>query len=144
VSSHVRFGEKIFSPLVEKGCADLILAMEKMEALRWAPYLAPDGRIVACNLKINPMTVNTGSAEYPDIDAIIEEEKLPVALIPAVEIAEKLGDLRVVNTVLIGAASPHLHLDISHWKRAIEERVPARALEVNLEAFARGREILPE
>ena len=62
VSSHVRFGEEIFSPLVEKGCADLILAMEKMEALRWTPYLGPRGRIVACDLKITPMTVNTGSA----------------------------------------------------------------------------------
>jgi len=141
VSSHVRFGEKIFSPLVEKGCADLILAMEKMEALRWAPYLAPEGRLVACDLRINPMTVNTGSAEYPDVDAIIEREKLPVTLIPAVEIADKLGDLRVVNTVLIGAASQHLPIDIAHWKKAIEERVPAKALEVNLKAFEKGREL---
>jgi indolepyruvate ferredoxin oxidoreductase beta subunit len=140
VSSHVRFGAKIYSPLVEKGCANLILAMEKMEALRWAPYLAPDGRIVACDLKINPMTVNTGSAEYPDVDSIIANENLPVTLIPAVEIAEEVGDLRVVNTVLIGAASPHLAIDIAHWKKAIEERVPAKALEVNLEAFKKGRE----
>ena len=141
VSSHVRFGEKIFSPLVEKGCADLILAMEKMEALRWASYLAPGARLVACDLRINPMTVNTGSAEYPDVDAIIEEQNLPVTLIPAVEMAEKLGDLRVVNTVLIGAASPHLPIDMAHWKNAIEERVPAKALEVNLRAFGMGREI---
>jgi indolepyruvate ferredoxin oxidoreductase beta subunit len=141
VSSHVRFGEKIYSPLVEKGCAGLILAMEKMEALRWAPYLAPGGRIVACDLKINPMTVNTGSAEYPDIDAIIAEENLPVTLIPAVEIAESVGDLRVVNTVLIGAASPHLPIDMAHWKKAIKERVPAKALEVNLKAFEKGREL---
>jgi len=141
VSSHVRFGEKIYSPLVEKGCANLIMAMEKMEALRWAPYLAPDGLIVACDLKINPMTVNTGSAEYPDINAIIEKETLPVTLIPAVEIAEELGDLRVVNTVLIGAASLHLPIDINHWKKAIEERVPGKALEVNLAAFGRGRKL---
>jgi len=141
VSSHVRFGERVFSPLVEKGCADLILAMEKMEALRWTPYLAPDGRLVACDLRINPMTVNTGSAEYPDVDAIIDKASLPVTLIPAVEIAEELGDLRVVNIVLIGAASPHLPIDVAHWKKAIEERVPAKALEVNLEAFGEGREL---
>ena len=139
VSSHVRFGEEVFSPLVEKGRADLVLAMEKMESLRWAPYLAPHGRIVACDLRINPMTVNTGSAEYPDVDAIIEKEHLPVTLIPAVEIAESLGDLRVVNVVLLGAASPHLPIDIAHWKKAIAERVPAKALEVNLEAFGKGR-----
>jgi indolepyruvate ferredoxin oxidoreductase beta subunit len=141
VSSHVRFGEKIYSPLVEKGCSDLILAMEKMEALRWAPHLSPDGRIVACDLRINPMTVNTGFAEYPDVDLIIERERLPVTLIPAVEIAEKLGDLRVVNTVLIGAASPHLPIDLAYWKKAIEQRVPPKALEVNLAAFEKGREL---
>jgi len=141
VSSHVRFGEEVFSPLVERGCADLILAMEKMEALRWAPYLAPHGKLVACDLRINPMTVNAGSAEYPDVEAIIERENLPVKLIPAVEIAEKLGDLRVVNIVLMGAASPHLPIHVTHWKRAIEERVPAKALEVNLEAFGMGLEL---
>ena len=141
VSSHVRFGEKIYSPLVEKGCADLILSMEKMEALRWLPYLAPHGKLVTCDLKINPMTVNTGVAEYPDVNAIIENEHLPVKLIPAVEIAEELGNLRVVNVVLIGAVSPHLPIDEIHWKKAIEERVPPKALEVNLEAFGRGREL---
>lgn len=141
VSSHVRFGEKIYSPLVEKGCADLILAMEKMEGLRWSPYLAPHGKLVACDLEINPMTVNTGSAEYPDVNDIMKKEKLPVSLIPAFEIAEELGNLRVVNVVLIGAVSPHLPIDEVHWKKALEERVPQKALEVNLEAFRRGREL---
>jgi len=141
VSSHVRFGEKIFSPLVEKGNADLILAMEKMEALRWSPYLASHGKLVSCDLKINPMTVNTGAAEYPDIDSIIKREKLPVKLVPAVEIAEELGNMRVVNIVLIGAVSPHLPIDLVHWEKAIEERVPSKALEVNLEAFRKGREL---
>lgn len=141
VSSHVRFGEKIYSPLVEKGCADLILSMEKMESLRWSPYLAPHGKLVACDLEITPMTVNTGHAEYPDVNEIIEKENLPVTLIPAVEIAEELGNLRVVNVVLIGAVSPHLPIDEAHWKKAIEERVPPKALEVNLEAFRKGREL---
>jgi indolepyruvate ferredoxin oxidoreductase beta subunit len=141
VSSHVRFGEKIYSPLVEKGTADLILAMEKMEGLRWSPYLASHGKIVACDMKINPMTVNTGVAEYPDVEEIIEKENLPVKLIPAVEIAEELGNLRVVNIVLTGAVSPHLPIDEVHWKKAIEESVPPKALKVNLEAFRKGREL---
>jgi len=141
VSSHVRFGQKIYSPLVEKGAADLILAMEKMEGLRWSSYLAPEGKLVACDLRINPMTVNTGMAEYPDVDGIMIQEKLPVSLIPAVEIARELGNSRVVNVVLIGAVSPHLPIEEEHWKRAIEERVPGKALEVNLEAFRRGREL---
>lgn len=141
VSSHVRFGDKIYSPLVEKGRADLILAMEKMEGLRWASYLAPKGRLVACDLKINPMTVNTGLAEYPDVDAIMEKEGLPVSLIPAVEIARELGNMKVVNVVLIGAVSPYLPIGEEHWRKAVTERVPPRFLEVNLEAFSRGREL---
>ena len=126
---------------MEKGCADLILAMEKMESLRWSSYLAPHGKLVACDLAITPMTVNTGHAEYPDVNAIIERENLPVTLIPAVEIAGELGNLRVVNVVLIGAVSSHLPIDEDHWKKAIEERVPPKALEVNLEAFRKGREL---
>lgn len=141
VSSHVRFGEKIYSPLVEKGCADLILSMEKMEALRWSPYLAPHGKLVTCDLKINPMTVNTGVAEYPDVDGIVRMENLPVEMIPAVDIAEELGNLMVVNVVLIGAVSPHLPIDEIHWKKALAERVPPKALDVNLEAFRKGREL---
>ncbi|MBN2586545.1 MAG: indolepyruvate oxidoreductase subunit beta [Candidatus Fermentibacteraceae bacterium] len=141
VSSHVRFGDKIYSPLVEKGCADLILAMEKMEGLRWASYLAPSGRLVACDLRINPMTVNTGLAEYPDIDAIMIEKKLPVSLVPAVEIAGELGNMKVVNVVLIGAVSTHLPIGLEHWHNAVRERVPSKFLEINLEAFRRGREL---
>ncbi len=144
VSSHVRFGDKIRSPLVEKGCADLILAMEKMESLRWSHYLAPHGKLVVCDLEITPMTVNTGFAEYPDVNEIIKKENLPVTLIPAVLIAEELGNLRVVNIVLIGAVSPHLPIDEAHWKQAIEEHVPPKALEVNLEAFRKGRELFGE
>ncbi len=141
VSSHVRFGEKIYSPLVEKGCADLILAMEKMEGLRWSPYLAPQGKLVSCDLEINPMTVNTGFAEYPDVDDIMKSENLPVSIVPAFTIAEELGNMRVVNVVLIGAVSPYLPIDEEHWRKALEERVPPKALEVNLEAFKRGREL---
>ena len=138
VSSHVRFGKKVHSPLVEKGAADMILAMEKMEGLRWAPYLAPKGRMVACDLKINPMTVQTGNAEYPDVEALIKEQGIPCRTIPALEAAEELGNLKVVNIVLLGAIAPHLPIDPENWTKAIEERVPPKALEVNLKAFARG------
>ncbi len=141
VSSHVRFGEKVYSPLVEKGAADMILAMEKMEALRWAPYLAPEGRIVACDLEINPMTVQTGSAVYPDVDAIIEERGIPCRTIPALEKAEELGNMKVVNVVLLGAISPHLPIEEENWSKALEERVPPKALEVNARAFEEGRRL---
>jgi indolepyruvate ferredoxin oxidoreductase beta subunit len=143
VSSHVRFGTKVYSPLVEKGTADLVLAMEKMEGLRWAPYLSPEGRLLVSNLEINPMTVNTGQAEYPDVLAQMEKLGIPFNMIPALEIAEELGNLRVVNVVLIGAASSMLDgIAEEFWRQALEDLVPAKALEVNIQAFARGRMLM--
>lgn len=141
VSSHVRFGEKVYSPLVEKGTADLILSMEKMEALRWAPFLKPSGTLLSCDLEITPMTVNTGHAVYPDVISMMKEQAIPCRMVPAFEIAEELGNLRVVNVVLIGAASPFIPIDEDCWYRAVEERVPPKALNVNIEAFRKGRHL---
>jgi len=139
VSSHVRFGEKVSSVLVEKGAADVVLAMEKMEGLRWASYLSPQGRLITCDLVIEPMTVNTGSAEYPDVESIIEAMKIPNLMLPVMTIARELGNLRVVNTILLGAASKLLpEIPLENWFSAIEERVPLKALEINKAAFIRG------
>ncbi len=140
VSSHVRFGEKVNSVLVEKGAADVILGLEKMESLRWVSYLAPDGKMITCDVKIEPMTVNTGSAVYPDVEKIMDEMKIPNLMLPVREIAKELGNNRVVNIILLGAASKHLpEISEENWFQAVEERVPPKALEVNLEAFRRGR-----
>ena len=140
VSSHVRFGEKVNSVLVEKGAADVILALEKMESLRWVSYLAPHGKLITCDVKIEPMTVNTGSAVYPDVEKIMDEMKIPNLMLPVREIAKELGNNRVVNIILLGAASKHLpEISEENWFQAVEERVPPKALEVNLEAFRRGR-----
>lgn len=141
VSSHVRFGEKVYSPLVEKGTADLILSMEKMEALRWAPFLKSSGILLSCDLEITPMTVNTGHAVYPDVVSMMEEQSIPCRMVPALEIAEELDNLRVVNVVLIGAASTFIPIDEDYWFRAVEKRVPQKALDVNIEAFRRGRDL---
>ncbi len=140
VSSHVRFGDKVNSVLVEKGAADVVLALEKMEGLRWANYLSPEGKLITCDLVIEPMTVNTGSAVYPDVEKIINDMEIPNLMIPVMEIAKELGNLRVINIILLGAASKHLlEIPEKNWFEAIEERVPPRALEVNLEAFRRGK-----
>jgi len=139
VSSHVRFGRKVFSPLVEKGTADLVLAMEKMEGIRWAPFLAPDGVLVSCDLEINPMTVQTGAAVYPDVEGLVREQGIPCRIVPAMEAAVELGNPKVVNMVLLGAIAAHLPIDGENWTRAIGDRVPHRALDVNLEAFEKGR-----
>ncbi|MEA3266385.1 MAG: indolepyruvate oxidoreductase subunit beta [Candidatus Fermentibacteria bacterium] len=142
VSSHVRFGEKVNSVLVEKGAADVVLSLEKMEGLRWASYLSAEGKLITCDLAIEPMTVNTGSAVYPDVEKIIRETGIPNLMIPVMEIAKELGNLRVMNIILLGAASKHLpEIPEKSWLEAIEERVPPKAFEVNLEAFKRGKEL---
>lgn len=140
VSSHVRFGEKVFSVLVEQGTADMVLALEKMEGLRWAHYLSPSGRLVSADIRINPMTVNTGSAEYPDVDLLVIEKGIPCTEVPVLAIARELSNFKVVNVALLGAASTLIPgIDPSSWEKAIEERVPPKALAVNMEAFRRGR-----
>ncbi len=140
VSSHVRFGDRVNSVLVEKGAADLVLSLEKMEGLRWATYLSPEGKMITCDLVIEPMTVNTGSAVYPDVEKIIDDMGIPNLMIPVIDIAKELGNIRVVNIILLGAASRHLpEIPEDNWFKAIEERVPPKALEVNLEAFRRGK-----
>lgn len=140
VSSHVRFGSKVHSVLVEKGAADVVLAMEKMEALRWVEYLSPKGKLIVCDLRIEPMTVNTGQAVYPEVEKIIAEIGVPCLMMPVLDIARELGNMRVVNVILLGAASRELpEIPEKHWYDAIDERVPRKALDVNHEAFRRGR-----
>ncbi len=142
VSSHVRFGRKVYSVLVEQGTADMVIALEKMEGLRWAHFLSPTGRLVSADIRINPMTVNTGSAEYPDVDAIIHDRGIPCTEVPVLSIARELDNFKVVNVALLGAASALIaSIAVPDWERAIEERVPQKALAVNIEAFRRGRAV---
>jgi len=141
VTSHVRYGEKVYSPLIERGTADIILAMEKLEALRWLHFLGPEGRMLVCDLEINPLTVNIGRAEYPDTDSMLEDCGAPYSLIPAFDVAEELGNMKVVNTVMLGALASRLELPAEAWSAAVEERLPARALEVNRKAFEEGRRL---
>jgi indolepyruvate ferredoxin oxidoreductase beta subunit len=142
VSSHVRFGAKVHSVLVEAGTADIILALEKMEGLRWAHYLSPRGRLISADIRINPMTVNTGAAEYPDVDLLVTASSIPCTEVPVLSIARDLNNFKVVNVALLGAASSLIPgISADRWEAAIAERVPPKALEVNMEAFRRGRAV---
>lgn len=113
---------------------------KRWRLLRWVEYLSPEGKLIACDLRIDPMTVNTGQAKYPDVNGIIEEMGIPCLMIPVLDIARELGNMRIVNVILLGAASKQLpELSESHWFDAVAERVPQKALEVNFEAFRRGK-----
>lgn len=141
VSSHVRFGRKVHSPLIEEGSSDIVLAMEKLEGLRWLHFLRGDGRLLIPDVQINPVTVNVGAAVYPDVEEELSRLSAPWTLVPALAIAEQLGNTRVVNIVMLGAASRFLEeIPKDSWMLAVKDRVPRKALEVNLEAFEKGRE----
>jgi indolepyruvate ferredoxin oxidoreductase beta subunit len=139
VVTHVRFGSKVHSPLVEIGKADYILAFEKMEALRWSHYLKQNGVMVVNDQVINPMPVITGAEAYPE--DIIERLKTAcnkVLLIDAVNTAKQLGNLRVSNVVLLGVMAKYLNNDIHAWNQAIADTVPPKTIDVNKAAFLKG------
>lgn len=141
VVSHVRYGTRVHSPLVEEGTAHLLVSMEKLEALRWSHFLAPGGKALVCDLEIVPLTVSTGQAEYPDVWSGLEARGVDFLRVGAVEEASRIGDRRVLNTVMAGAASVFLDIPHEAWLEAIRRRLPEKAHAANLEAFARGREI---
>ncbi|MFH1862169.1 MAG: indolepyruvate oxidoreductase subunit beta [bacterium] len=142
VTSHVRFGEKVYSPLIPNGQADVILAFEKAEALRWVHELKPDGSLVVNNLKLVPPIAVDPQYIYPD--NAIEELKSRVSklrVLDATEISESLGNTRLANTVLLGALSQTLDIDESIWREVISKRVPKGTIEANLSAFERGKSL---
>jgi len=139
VVTYVKFGKKIYSPIVEKGTADVILAFEMLEGGRYAEFLKKNGTLIISNQRIEPMPVITGAMEYPES---LEEElsQLPIKLIitDAIELASKAGNVRSTNLVLIGILAAISKISKEEWEKAISETVPSSLLEVNLKAFELG------
>ncbi len=137
VVSHVRFGEKVYSPVIAEREADLLVSFEKMEALRWIHYIAPEGTVVVNDQQIVP----SGMERYPeDIDEGLSKRAPNAHIIDALALANEAGNARAVNTVMLGAFSNYLEFAEEDWKKAIEARVPPKTVEINLKAFALGRE----
>ncbi len=145
VSSHVRWGPVVYSPLIAPGEADILLGFEQVEALRYASFLRPGGIALVNQQAITPITVSAGSAHYPSMDALRSElasvtERVYWA--PAADIARALGNDKVTNVVLLGALAALLEVPERVWLKVIESRAPARYLQLNQMAFQRGREAL--
>lgn len=139
VVTHIRFGEKVYSPLVEIGQADIILAFEKMEALRWQHFLKKEGIMVVNTQEIDPMPVVTGVASYPEnIIETLESEVKQVVAMDSLEIARTIGNLKVANTVLLGQLAKHMEIEKDKWIHIIKRTVPEKTIEVNIEAFEKG------
>ena len=140
VVTYVRFGEKVYSPVIDKGEADFIVSFELLEAARWTEYLKPGGKIVVNTQQINPMPVITGAAEYPqNLSAQMQSAGLDVDAFNALALAEQADSPKAVNIVLMGHLSRYFDFTEEEWMDAIEKSVPAKFLELNTTAYRLGR-----
>ncbi len=140
VTSHVRFGKKVHSPLIPDGGADVILAFEIAEGLRWASELKAGGTMIVNNQRIVPPIVSTGKFSYPDeLEKKIREKVEKTIIIDAFDIASELGNTRLVNTILLGVISNSIDLEEEKWLEVIERMAPKGTGEINKKAFLEGR-----
>ena len=140
VVTYVRFGDKVYSPVIDKGQADYIVSFELLEAVRWTEYLKKDGKIIVNTQQINPMPVIIGAAEYPE--NLVEKMTaagIDVDAFDALSLAEEAGSSKAVNIVLMGHLSKNFDFTEAEWLEAIEQSVPAKFLELNKKAFTLGR-----
>ncbi len=142
VVSHLRWGEQVFAPVIARGEADFLIAFEKLEAARFVELLRPGGTVLVNDTSIEPATVSVGGPAYPsdeDIRAVLAQVTSDALWVRGFEIAEKLGNNKVANVVMLGALSARLEFDPEVWNEVLEERVPARYRQVNRDAFMAGR-----
>ena len=140
VVTYVRYGEKVYSPVIDRGGADCIVSFELLEAARWLAYLKPDGLIVTSTQQIDPMPVITGAAQYPeDLVEKMRAAGVKVDALDCLALAERAGSSKAVNLVLMGRLSHYFDLPEEAWQRSIEAIVPAKFLDLNRRAFALGR-----
>jgi indolepyruvate ferredoxin oxidoreductase beta subunit len=143
VSSHIRFGEKVYSPIIKMGEAHYLFMTEKMETLRWLSYCNSSTVILADDIAINPPIVNLGEMEYPqDVEKTLNDNFNNVYIIPATELASIVGNARAANVVLLGAFSTLLEIGEETWLTCLMKRLPHKLHELNKKAFAAGQKAL--
>ena len=139
VVTYVKMGDQVYSPLIEKGEADIIIAFEKLEALRWVDYLKKGGTLVVNDQEINPMPVIIGKAKYPEnILGKLNDSGIRLLSIDALHIARECGNIKAVNIVLIGLMAKTTDIGREVWQKTMEEVIPQKLLEINLKAFNAG------
>ena len=139
VVTYVRYGDKVYSPIITEGEADIIISFEKLEAARYASYLKKDGKIVVNTQEIDPMPVIIGAAEYPtDVLSELTAKGLQVEGLDALTFAEQAGSSKAVNIVLMGRAAKYFDIPYDNWIKAIENTVAPKFVEMNKIAFNLG------
>lgn len=140
VVTYVRYGDQVFSPVIDKGEADCIISFELLEAARWLPFLKSGGKIITNDQQIDPMPVITGAAEYPsDLAAKMKSAGADIDAFDALSLAEQAGSPKAVNIVLLGRLSKYFDFTDAQWQAAIEESVPKKFLDMNRKAFELGK-----
>lgn len=141
VTSHVRYGEKVFSPLIPEGEADILMGFEALETLRWTAFLKKGGILLVNRQEINPTTVTSGQMTYPEnIYERIREIHPSTRVIDGLGLAKKAGNVRAVNSVLVGAVAGVMDIPEEIWKRVVARRIPEKLVPVNLRAFELGKD----
>ena len=142
VTAHVRYGEKVYSPLISLGEADIIVAFEMMEAVRYLPYMHADSQVIVNTHKIYPPPVATGKMDYPEnvLDELTSRN-IKVKELDAFEVARKVGEMRAVNIAMVGAMSTYIEIDEQVFLDVMNERIPERFREANINAFLEGRKL---
>lgn len=139
VVTYVRAGEKVYSPIINPGEADLILAFEQLEAARWLPYLKKEGMLIVNTQKMDPMPVVTGAAQYPEgVLEAIQKAGARLQAVDALKLAMEAGSVKAVNIVLIGVMARQTDIPKEVWQDAVRSTVPERFVELNLKAFEAG------
>jgi len=141
VTSHFRFGKKVYSPLIKEGEVDILFAFEQLEGLRWINHVRPNGKILMNDNKVNPPAVNLGEMDYPkNIPETIQSKFKDFYLVKGTEIALQAGDVRAANVVLLGAMSKLFTIQDSLWLDTILGHLPPKVHDLNKKAFAAGKE----
>lgn len=140
VVTFVRFGEKVNEPVVEEGCADILISFERLEALRYAHFLKKDGIIIVNDCRIDPMTVVIGASKYPENILETLESEHTIYSIDAGKIAKELGNSKVLNSVVLGLSAKHIGFSKEEWLDVVRSTVPQKTIEINEKAFEKGYE----
>ncbi|MFO8101777.1 MAG: indolepyruvate oxidoreductase subunit beta [Dehalococcoidia bacterium] len=145
VVSNVRWGQKVFSPIIKKGEVDYLVSFEQVEAARWAAWLRPGGVAIVADVKVMPISAMSGDFPYPtweEIEGLLKYYTDNVHLMPAIRIGEEVGNPKALNIVMMGGLSTHLELDAEDWKADIRKKVPPKFLDSSLAAFDRSFEAM--
>lgn len=142
VSSQVRYGDKVYSPVIEKGGADILVSFEKMEALRWLDYLKDNGKIIVNDYQINSMPILNGKAEYKGNEISEELLRVGAKLINASKSAIKLGNPKTMNIILLGSLVKSMNLEHIDWNQIISDNVKKEFVDINIEAFKVGMNLV--